>query len=83
MNKTNKTVYDCMLELNRPCSVNCIQQKLGNTVGKPGIQSSLDHLIKMKKVTMKAFGKQHIYVVKQDFGVDSEMVYDKETFGFF
>lgn len=74
MNKTDKTVYDCMLELNRPCSVNCVQQKLVNTVGKPGIQSSLDNLVKMKKITVKAFGKQKIYVVKQDSAVDSEKV---------
>lgn len=50
---------------NRPYSVNDIVGNLHNAFGKTAAQKALDHLVEKDEITVKAYGKQTVYVIKQ------------------
>lgn len=73
---TTEAVLQLMKTDNRPCSVNCLIQKDTSKLGKSSIQKALDTLVREGKVTLKEYGKQKIYAVKQVTTAEPDVVSD-------
>uniref|UniRef100_A0A336N0H1 Homologous-pairing protein 2 homolog n=1 Tax=Culicoides sonorensis TaxID=179676 RepID=A0A336N0H1_CULSO len=73
LTEREKTVLQLMKSLNRPCSVNCLFEK-DKELGKTNILKGLDNLVRAENVTLKEYGKQKIYAVKQEVQGDPELI---------
>jgi 26S proteasome regulatory subunit (ATPase 3-interacting protein) len=51
---------------NRPYSSNDIFNNLHEEIKKPAVQKALDHLVEQGRIAEKVYGKQKVYVVKQE-----------------
>ncbi|PNF43829.1 Homologous-pairing protein 2-like protein [Cryptotermes secundus] len=51
---------------NRPYSSNDIFSNLHEEIRKPSVQKALDYLVQQGRITEKVYGKQKVYVVKQE-----------------
>lgn len=51
---------------NRPYSSNDIFNNLHEEIRKPTVQKALDYLVEQGRITEKVYGKQKVYVVKQE-----------------
>ncbi|XP_037954742.1 homologous-pairing protein 2 homolog [Teleopsis dalmanni] len=59
-----------MSKKNRPFAVNDVLENCGKTFGKSTVQKMLDSLAERGKITVKTFGKQNIYFIKQKFNME-------------
>ncbi|KAG9291716.1 hypothetical protein G9A89_012001 [Geosiphon pyriformis] len=59
-------ILDYLRKQNRPYSANDISSNLHNAVTKTAAQKTLTSLVGQDEVTCKTYGKQMVYVVKQD-----------------
>ncbi|KAG0083858.1 hypothetical protein BGZ93_009059 [Podila epicladia] len=64
--KNEKLVLDYLIKQNRPYSVTDIVSNLHNEVSKTDCQKIANSLVEKELVTAKLYGKQAIYVVRQD-----------------
>ncbi|KAM0684604.1 hypothetical protein MDAP_000375 [Mitosporidium daphniae] len=63
---TETAILTYLQEKNRPYSVNDIVLNLHSAYPKAAAQKALSALVKAKRVTEKAYGKQTVYVASQD-----------------
>ncbi|CAG8765661.1 2665_t:CDS:2, partial [Acaulospora morrowiae] len=59
-------VLDYLRKQNRPYSVTDISNNLHNAITKAAIQKALTNLVEKEEVGCKTYGKQSVYVVKQE-----------------
>ncbi|KAF9373201.1 hypothetical protein CPB97_000723 [Podila verticillata] len=64
--KNEKLVLDYLIKQNRPYSITDIVSNLHNEVSKTDCQKVVNSLVENDLVTSKLYGKQSIYVVRQD-----------------
>ncbi|KDR15309.1 homologous-pairing protein 2 homolog [Zootermopsis nevadensis] len=62
----SEVVLEYLRVQNRPYSTNDIFNNLHEEIKKPTVQKALDHLAKTGAIIEKAYGKQKVYVVKQE-----------------
>ncbi|CAG8644558.1 2912_t:CDS:10 [Ambispora leptoticha] len=63
---TEQIVLDYLKKQNRPYSATDISSNLHNAVTKTATQKILSSLVTQDEVTCKTYGKQTVYVIKQD-----------------
>ncbi|XP_037955331.1 homologous-pairing protein 2 homolog isoform X1 [Teleopsis dalmanni] len=68
--EASKIILDFMSKKNRPFAVNDVLENCGKTFGKSTVQKMLDSLAERGKITVKTFGKQNIYFIKQKFNME-------------
>ncbi|KAF9578089.1 hypothetical protein BGW38_006313, partial [Lunasporangiospora selenospora] len=64
--KAEKLVLEYLIKQNRPYSVTDIVNNLHNAVSKTECQKAVNALVDKELVITKLYGKQAIYVVRQD-----------------
>jgi 26S proteasome regulatory subunit (ATPase 3-interacting protein) len=62
----SEVVIKYLRDQNRPYSTNDIFSNLREEIKKPSVQKALDHLTEQGRITEKVYGKQKVYVVKQE-----------------
>jgi 26S proteasome regulatory subunit (ATPase 3-interacting protein) len=62
----SEAVVKYLRDQNRPYSTNDIFNNLHEEIKKPAIQKALDQLVGRGVITEKVYGKQKVYVVKQE-----------------
>ncbi|GFG36746.1 hypothetical protein Cfor_09448 [Coptotermes formosanus] len=62
----SEVVMKYLRDQNRPYSTNDIFSNLREQIKKPAVQKALDYLVEQGTVTEKVYGKQKVYVVKQE-----------------
>lgn len=63
---SSKVVVKYLRDQNRPYSTNDIFNNLHEEIKKPAIQKALDQLVETGAIIEKVYGKQKVYVVKQE-----------------
>jgi 26S proteasome regulatory subunit (ATPase 3-interacting protein) len=61
-----EVVIKYLRDQNRPYSSNDIFSNLHEEIRKPAVQKALDHLVEQGRITEKVYGKQKVYVIKQE-----------------
>ncbi|PSN49182.1 Homologous-pairing protein 2 [Blattella germanica] len=61
-----EVVLKYLRDQNRPYSVNDIFMNLHKEIGKTAVQKALDHLVEKDHISEKTYGKQKVYVIKQE-----------------
>ena len=61
-----EVVIKYLRDQNRPYSTNDIFSNLHEEIKKPTVQKALDKLVEQGRITEKVYGKQKVYVVKQE-----------------
>jgi 26S proteasome regulatory subunit (ATPase 3-interacting protein) len=61
-----EVVIKYLRDQNRPYSSNDIFNNLHEEIKKPAVQKALDYLVEQGRITEKVYGKQKVYVVKQE-----------------
>jgi 26S proteasome regulatory subunit (ATPase 3-interacting protein) len=59
-------VIKYLRDQNRPYSLNDIFSNLHEEIRKPAVQKALEHLVEQSRITEKVYGKQKVYVIKQE-----------------
>jgi 26S proteasome regulatory subunit (ATPase 3-interacting protein) len=62
----SEVVIKYLRDQNRPYSTNDIFNNLHEEIKKPAVQKTLDHLVEIGTIIEKVYGKQKVYVVKQE-----------------
>lgn len=63
---SSEVVIKYLRDQNRPYSANDIFNNLHEEIKKPTVQKALDKLVEQGRITEKVYGKQKVYVVKQE-----------------
>jgi 26S proteasome regulatory subunit (ATPase 3-interacting protein) len=62
----SEVIIHYLRDQNRPYSSNDIFSNLHEEIKKPAVQKALDQLVEQGKITEKVYGKQKVYVVRQE-----------------